>query len=192
MLKSFGRIVFILLFLFSGNLYALSADDIQIINDGDYFRVVHQLLQGAQKSIYLMMFSIIYYDKYTDSPSNILLNDLAGAVKRGVDVKVVLEQEMPESGFFSFGKKILPEKHRRVIEFFKSNNIPYALDEPETTTHAKIIIIDGIYTVIGSANWSYSALTKNHETNVIIKSKEIAREYTKYFLTGLISVTAGS
>lgn len=158
-----GNIVFIFT---STIIYALPAEDVEIINDRDYSPRVHELLQGAKKSIYLVMFSIHYYDRYPDSPSNILLRDLAGARKRGVDVRVILEDEQ-EPG--------------RVIKFLKQNKIAFKVDPPDITTHAKLIIIDGTYIVIGSTNWSYSALSKNNETAVVIKSQEVARVYVSYF-----------
>lgn len=172
--------VFVILVFYSSILYPLPAEDVETINNTNYFPKVHKLLQNAKKSICLIMFSAHYYDRFKDSPSNILLMDLASAKKRGLDVKVVLEQEEPPKGL-SKKKKIYPEQHERVTAFLKQNNIPYVLDSPSVTTHAKLIIIDEIYTVIGSTNWSYSALSKNNETAVIIKSKEVSRSYLDYF-----------
>lgn len=160
--KSIGSI-----FIFISSLaYALPAEDVEVVNDRDYFPKVHELLQGAKRSVYIVMFSAYYYDRYPNSPSNILFRDLASAKKRGVDVRVILEQE---------------EQPNRVVQFLKQNKIPYKLDPPDITTHAKLIIVDGLYTVIGSTNWSYSALSKNHETAVIIKSPDVAKAYTGYF-----------
>lgn len=172
MLKSVKKIKWlgytgnIILIFISTIIYALPAEDIEIINDRDYYPRVHDLLQSAKKSIYLVMFSIHYYDRFPDSPSNILLRDLAEAKKKGINVKLIIEDA---------------EEPDRVVRFLKYHKVPYKLDPPEITTHAKLIIIDEIYTVIGSTNWSYGALTKNHETAVIIKSKEVADSYIDYF-----------
>lgn len=177
-----ARFIFLFLILFCSKLlYSLPAEDIEIINDRDYFPGVHELLGNAKKSIYLIMFSVYYYDYYPDSPSNILLRDLVNAKRRGVDVKIILEQGEPTSGGLFHEKKIQPQQLERVIRFLKDNNIPYILDPPDVTTHAKVIVIDELYTAIGSTNWSYSALSKNNETSVVIKSKEVAMDYIKYF-----------
>ena len=40
--------------------------------------------------------------------------------------------------------------------------------------HSKIFVIDEYITIIGSTNWTYSALRKNHEASVMIKSKSVA------------------
>ena len=174
-------IISILLFFFSVPAYSLPVEDVEIINDRDYFPRVHQLFQDASHSIYVIMFSAHYYDRYPNSPSNILLRDLADAKKRGVDVKVILEQGKSVSGGWFGSKKIQPEQHQRVTQFLKQHGVPYVLDAPNTSTHAKLIVVDELYTVVGSTNWSYSAITKNFETAVVIKSRETAKSYIRYF-----------
>jgi len=161
--------------------YPFPAEDVVVVNNLEYFPTVHKLLSEAKKSIYVIMFSARYYDDYPDSKSNILFNDLADAKKRGLDVKYILEQELPEKGKTAEKDRIYPKEHNRVMDFLKKNNIAYTLDNPDITTHSKLIIVDGMYTVVGSTNWSYSALTKNNETSVIIKSVNLADSYTRYF-----------
>ena len=177
-----SSVAIFLLFLYTATLVALPAISVETVNDRDYFTKVHKLLKNANKSIYLIMYSAHYYDKYPNSPSNLLLKDLAHSKKRGVNVKVILEQNYStKKGFIKRKKKIEPQQHERVVEFLEKYKIPYILDSPEISTHSKLIIVDGLYTVIGSTNWSYSAIEKNHETSVIIKSKEVATEYMDYF-----------
>lgn len=179
-MKKIISTVIILIFTTS-IVYPLPAEDVEIINDRDYFPRVHELLQNAKKSIYVIMFSSYYYDRYPNSPSNILLRDLADAKRKGLDVRVILEQGEPLSSGLFRKKKIQPEQHERVVQFLKQNNVPYILDSPDVTTHAKLIIVDETYTVIGSTNWSYSALTKNNETAVVIRSPDVAKFYIEYF-----------
>jgi phosphatidylserine/phosphatidylglycerophosphate/cardiolipin synthase-like enzyme len=49
------------------------------------------------------------------------------------------------------------------------------------TTHAKWMVADGEYTLLGSTNWTYYALTSNNEASVLIRSKEVAKELVDYF-----------
>jgi phosphatidylserine/phosphatidylglycerophosphate/cardiolipin synthase-like enzyme len=44
-----------------------------------------------------------------------------------------------------------------------------------------VIIVDEKYLLIGSHNWSESALKYNHEVTVKISSKELAKEAKEYF-----------
>ena len=51
----------------------LTADyNIKVINDRDYFPAVHTLLNSAQSSIHISMFSLTYYLDYPNSNVNIL------------------------------------------------------------------------------------------------------------------------
>lgn len=169
----------IMLVVLPVTVFALPAEDVEIINDRDYYPKVHKMLQEAKESIYVIMYLARYYDKYANSPTNVLLRDLAGSKAKGLKVNVVLDQGAPALG----RSKVQNLENERVVEFLKKNKIPYQLDSPKTTTHSKLIIIDGLYTIIGSTNWSYSAMEKNHETAVIIKSKQVAEAYLQYFRT---------
>jgi len=153
---------------------AMPAENVKVINDRAYFSNVNQLLLNAKKNIYMIMFSAYYYDRYPNSPTNVLLKDLVEAKRRGVDVRVVLEQSAHSSSPGAV-------QNGRVIEFLKQYGITYKLDSPYIRTHAKLLIVDGLYTVVGSTNWSYSAMEKNHETAVIIKSPQVANSYMEYF-----------
>ena len=54
-------------------------------------------------------------------------------------------------------------------------------DPVGVTTHTKLLIIDGEIGIVGSTNWTYSALEKNHEVSVLIRSPEVARNLYHYF-----------
>jgi len=43
------------------------------------------------------------------------------------------------------------------------------------------MIVGGQYTLMGSTNWTYQALTNNHEVSVLIRSKDVAKEMIDYF-----------
>ncbi len=166
-------------FLFlSEFIYCLPAENIEVINNSSYFVQVDKLLKSANKSVYVIMFSVQYYDDYMNSPSNLLLKDLVDAKNRGVDVKVVIENSGDDIVKKRSAKKV---DNKKAIDFLEKNKVPYVLDSAEVITHSKLILVDGIYTVIGSTNWSYSALSKNNETSVLIKSPEVTKSYIEYF-----------
>ena len=47
--------------------------------------------------------------------------------------------------------------------------------------HSKSMIIDDEYTIIGSMNFSDSGENKNDENFIVLKDKEIAQAYRKFF-----------
>jgi len=144
-------------------------------NNGDYRGQILTHLKKAEKSIYIIMFLASYYPQHPDSPTNLFIRELIGAKKRGVDVKVILNQSDSNYSTHSTTENL------KTGAYLANNGITVYFDSPKKTTHAKLIIIDERFVVIGSTNWSYSAMAKNNETSVIIDSTELAKSYIKYF-----------
>jgi len=80
---------------------------------------------------------------------------------------------MPE--FSSSGKWQIEGKNENAFLFFKKNGIDVFYDNVATYTHNKVIVVDGEIVILGSTNWSDSALRRNNETSALIKSGEFAR-----------------
>lgn len=154
--------------------FAFPADDVQILNNQDYFESVHNAISQAKESIYIVMYEARYYRRYYSTPTNLLIEDLADATERGVEVIVILEQSK------DFGKAN-SDKNYETGEILQNRGIKVYYDSLYTSTHNKLIIIDRYITIVGSSNWSYYALSKNNESNVLIKSKEVAEEFIRYF-----------
>ena len=165
---------FLLIILFTFSSFAFS-EEIKPICDREYFPAVHSLLKKAKSSIYLIMHQIRYYDNHPESPSNLFCKDLIAAAKRGVDVKVIIEQSDLE--MFSDSSK----KNRDVGYRLARGGVTVYFDPSETTTHCKLLIVDKKYTVIGSTNWSYYALDKNYESSILIESEKTANYFIEYF-----------
>jgi phosphatidylserine/phosphatidylglycerophosphate/cardiolipin synthase-like enzyme len=143
---------------------------IQVINDRDYYPAVKELFEEADDSIHIVLYGSKYYtfDSRGDNVQvNSLLEELGEAAERGVDVKVVFDE--------SWDGIVDTAIH------LKSLGVDVVFDKKGKTTHSKFIVMDGKIVVVGSTNWSYSALQKNHEANVLIHSSEIASEYEDYF-----------
>ena len=165
-------IIFISLVLRSSPLLALPAEDVEVIQNREYFPTVHQALQEARESIKVIMYAARYYENYPDSPSNILIGDLIEAHRRGVKVEVILELGVFEE---------VNQHNQEVGQLLSREGVVVALDSPSVTTHAKLMTIDGEISILGSTNWKYYSLDKNNEVSVLIKSREVAREIEEYF-----------
>lgn len=114
-----------------------------------------------------------YYKNYPDSPTNLLIESLINACRRGVDVHVLLE-------ISDFEKK-LAVQNMEVGTLLKRHGVKVYYDPLHITTHDKLIIIDDNITIIGSTNWTYHALAKNNESSLLIKSAELANYFKDYF-----------
>jgi len=136
-----------------------------VFNDG-FFPVVHGALRNADKSIHMIVFELKYYKKYPGSKMNLLVEDIINASRRGVDVKIIVDQYSKENNAF---------------DLLLGEGVDIVYDSEIVTTHAKIAIIDGRVVVLGSTNYSYYGLEKNNEVNVLIDSKDTAVFYELYF-----------
>ncbi|MBN1446256.1 MAG: phospholipase [Candidatus Omnitrophica bacterium] len=145
-------------------------------NNRDYGELLTKRLKEAKKSVYMIMFLASYYPEYRDtSPTNLFMDELIKAKKRGVRVEIILEQSGDSRDSHSSNENLKAAMH------LSAGGITVYFDPPEKTTHAKLLVIDEKIVVIGSANWSYSAMAKNNEASVIIESPELADFYIKYF-----------
>jgi phosphatidylserine/phosphatidylglycerophosphate/cardiolipin synthase-like enzyme len=169
----FLYLTIIFIIFFSLPVLALPTQDVELITDREYFQVVHQALKKATQSIQVMMYKIGYYEKYPDSPSNILIKDLIDASGRGVEVKVILD-------ISDWNRKVTRD-NKNTGRILSKYGIEVEYDPLSINTHAKLVIIDGIITILGSTNWTYYSLAHNNEVSVLIKSKEVAKELSDYF-----------
>ncbi|RLG92430.1 MAG: hypothetical protein DRO36_01440 [Candidatus Hecatellales archaeon] len=151
------------------NLKNLTTVRIELLEDKEYYPEACRLISHANKSIQIIMYVVKYDSKHEKDPVNVLLKGLVEAKKRGVEVKVLVDD-------------VTLKSYPQTIKFLSENKIPVRLDPSRwVTTHTKMVIVDGKYLLVGSHNWTESALTRNHEVTVKIYSEKFAGEALKYF-----------
>ncbi|MFH1470790.1 MAG: phospholipase D-like domain-containing protein, partial [Candidatus Micrarchaeota archaeon] len=120
------------------------------------------IIRSANKSIDVEMYLFSYGG---------LVDELIDAKTRGVAVRVILEPRL--SG---------DNANLATMERLRDGGIPAkwaTLDYK--LTHTKAVIIDGKKVLVGSTNWSTSALTRNREYSVLIEDENVAREFLLNF-----------
>jgi len=152
---------------------AASDGRVAFADDRDFYPVLHNLLAGAESSVDVILYQARFYFHYPLSASNTLINDLVEASARGARVRVVLE-----TADWNLDNT---EENRDVWHVLRNKNIELYFDPDTTTSHSKLVIVDGRYVVIGSSNWSHYALDSNNEANVIVDSKGTAGRFRTYF-----------
>jgi phosphatidylserine/phosphatidylglycerophosphate/cardiolipin synthase-like enzyme len=139
-----------------------------------YARAAERLIAGAHTRIWMLMFVIRPEDKGEEGPVGGLLQALADAAARGVHVQVALDLGENRPG------EPRDDKHVAAYAWLKSHGVHVLLDEATRTTHAKVIIIDDATVLMGSHNWTRSAIVANREASVILDDPGIARDLEDY------------
>ncbi len=159
--------------------YPAAAED---LSGKKYFPRVKEALQSAKSSIFMVMYFVTFDPKDQKSQVSQLVEELVNARKRGVKVKVILDQNINfpawEGGKGEWGRE---EKNDPLFVYLKKHGIEAYYDNLYTITHAKAIIIDEETVILGSANWTESSLRKNWEISCLIRSKELAKELLQDF-----------
>lgn len=117
------------------------------------------LIDNAKSYIYIPTFLI------TD---NDITNALINAKKRNVDIKIIID---------AVNAKSKASKH----QILRDNNILVKTENYAGKLHSKTIIIDDIYLIIGSMNFSKSGNYKNDENLLILKNSNTAIFYRNFF-----------
>ncbi len=162
-----------------GNIIVSNNTKIMAINDRDYYPVAIEKINGAEKSIHMVMYEIRWYGNPDTDYHDVskLGKALVNAHKRGVDVKVIMD----DGRGYGFTNPDLVNAAKNWSSYLKSKGVQVKFDWSNQTTHDKLIIIDDKLVIVGSTNWSQSALNYNHEANALIESKEVAEQYENYF-----------
>jgi phosphatidylserine/phosphatidylglycerophosphate/cardiolipin synthase-like enzyme len=137
-------------------------------HEWEHARALERLIATAHERISLTMFVIRLDD--SDGPVRSLLQALADAAGRGVAVNVLLDRGTDRTT----GQP--DDKHADAAAWLRGHGVQVRLDELDRTTHAKVLVVDGRYCVIGSHNWTRSALTGNREASVLIDDPAIASQ----------------
>ncbi|MBM3229291.1 DUF1669 domain-containing protein [Candidatus Parvarchaeota archaeon] len=114
------------------------------------------LLDSAQKSIDIEMY--VFTEKS-------VAQKLIDKAQQGVDVRVILELRTIDSG------KVLS-----MARFLQQGGVKVRIASNDfALTHAKSIVVDGNKALIGSINFSKSALSKNREAAVIVEGNFVGQ-----------------
>lgn len=145
--------------------------DIEVITNRDYYPVFHHLIKNSEESV----LAVIYLAKFhhqKESQVNYILEDLCDARSRGVNVKVLLDKSNWDS--------TLNEYNKEFIDSLEKYDVVSSFESPDVTTHAKCIVFDNRTALLGSTNWTTSALEYNNEVNIKVSNDELCNELTEY------------
>jgi cardiolipin synthase len=156
----------------------LPVDDAVPLIDQEYYPEVHKAFTNARKCILRIMYMAKLDPGHTNGDEYQPVLDLINAHKRGVKVLVIFDQNVK---FWEKGKKrdIIERKSEYAYDLLLHAGVPVFYDSKNRVTHSKVMVVDEYITIVGSANWTYGALRKNHEASVMIKSRDVALAFER-------------
>ena len=115
----------------------------------------------------------IYINSAYFVPDIDTIRALEGAVRRGVDVRVIVPGEYSDVPIARQASRLGYERLlRRGIRIFEYQ---------PTMMHAKTMVVDGIWSTIGSSNFDDRSFRLNDEVNVNVYDEEIASQMEQMF-----------
>jgi cardiolipin synthase len=109
-------------------------------------------------------------------PDSQILKALTDAAKRGVDVKIILPGITDRSVAQYAGQYRYSDLLKSGVKLYKRRNV---------LLHAKTLVIDSVWSTVGSTNMEWWSFSSNDEVNAVILSREFANEMEKMFAEDL-------
>jgi len=140
-----------------------------LLENSAYGQALVTRIREAKRRIICAFFLFKVDDKNGNLPA-VICNELVRARQRGVEVTVMLEggrgvgsENLLAAGRLLKGGVAVVFPHRR-----------------RGVTHAKTVVIDDRWVLIGSHNLTQSALLYNNELSVLLDSPELAARVSRY------------
>ena len=161
--------IFLALVIISTSLASASGAycELRPILDQDYYPTLMELVAGAQKRIGIMHFLLFSERGKTKG----LVNELIKASKRGVDVRLLLEGH----------KSGVSQRNRLTANRLEKAGIKVAYSGRSRLLHTKMVLVDNSLVLVGSSNLTNTSLSKNYESNVLLRSRVASKALWSHF-----------
>jgi cardiolipin synthase len=146
-------------------------------------RVIGTSPDDAENLIYLELLSAIRHAERSVHitmayfvPDNAMVDALADAARRGVDVRLILPSATYLSIVFNAGRSRYAGLLAAGVRIYERENAPL---------HAKTVVIDGVWSTVGSANMDWLSFLHNDEVNAVVLGEDFAVEMERMFTADL-------
>jgi len=100
------------------------------------------------------------------------LEVLKDAAQRGVDVKIILPSHTDFWAVFHAGRSYYDEMLRAGVKIYERRG---------ALLHSKSVLVDGVWSTVGSSNWDPRSFLHNNELNAVVLGREFARDMRAMF-----------
>jgi cardiolipin synthase len=142
-------------------------------------QIVASTPDDETNDIYAMLLSVLAYAQRNVDvtmayfvPDDTLEKALMDATRRGVKVRIILPSYSDFSGVFYAGRA-------HYDELLESGVKLYELED--AFLHSKSIVVDGVWSSIGSTNFDWRSFVHNNEINVCVIGEDFAAQMSRMF-----------
>ncbi len=140
-----------------------------------------RFIRSSKKSLYINYFSYSTKGKSKDAPYTTIDDEIRRAAGRGVDVKIIFSDWAIKKDAIDQIKALSEVKGVSVklstIPQYSGGFIPYS-----RVQHCKIMIRDGKYSWISTANFERSYFYESRNATLIIENKKVYQDISEVFL----------
>lgn len=119
------------------------------------------VINSSKSTLNIAIYSITKYD---------IVDAIANAKKRGVDVKIITDKECSSSSSQS-----------KELSYLLKYNIPIKINSHSGLMHMKVTIADSSTVTVGSYNYTNNASSENDEVLCVIKNNDTATTFQNEF-----------
>ncbi len=139
----------------------------QVIKDEAFLPMATSLVANAESNIHISSFKVELTTKRRGLQLIQFFDILRKKHKAGLDVRM-LTNKRDNRGH-------VPESNAYALRWFKQNRIPVRSLRNDRVVHAKLLLIDGRYAIVGSHNLSVRSCHNNFEISFLILDDERLR-----------------
>jgi len=110
------------------------------------------------------------------APDRQMLDVLADAARRGVDVKIILPETTDHAIIRQAGRSRYAQLLESGVKIYECQG---------AILHAKTAVVDGVWSTIGSTNFEYWSLASSDEVNTVVIGSRFGREMEECFAKDL-------
>ena len=138
-----------------------------------FIDVLIETINQAKYSIDVIQYQWNFYPGNPRSQIQLLNRTILSRAESGIKVRVLLNKE-------GRGQHLM-KINVQASTFLSEVGIRVKFGRTFPITHAKLWVFDDDVTILGSHNLSNRSVTVNNECSALIRSREVAREFKRYF-----------
>ena len=132
----------------------------------EYYVTLLSAIRNAEKSV---MVSAAYF-----VPTDQEMEGLTAAARRGVDVRLLVPDKSDSEQSIQIGHSHYTDLLEAGVKIYETHGI---------VLHSKIVVVDGVWSVVGSSNFDRRSVLFNDEVDAVVLGSETARQLEGMFQT---------